>query len=157
MLAAVLPFVIQLFNAGVVWGGQEAPLALGGFLERAAERPWSDGFWPLSMLLTTLFPTALHAGALIVTLFLWLIQPAAWRRSIVDGLASDDEKDLAWAAFRAGWLVVLTPIGAGALVLLIGYGILQLIGLIEPVGLLLLDAARLGIDLADVLVGPATP
>ena len=97
-------------------------------------------------------PDGLHAGALIISLFLWLIQPAEWRRSIVAGLQSDGAT-LAWAAARASWLVILTPIVAGALVVCLGWGLVRLIGLVEPVGRLLLDAAHLGIAGADWLVG----
>jgi hypothetical protein len=90
---------------------------------------------------------------LIISLFLRLIQPADWRRSIVARLRSDGTV-LAWAATRASWLVILTPIAAGLLVVLLGWGLARLVGLVEPVGLLLLDAAHLGMAAADRLVAP---
>ena len=111
-LAALLPFLVQLFNHFAVARGVAAPLELGGFLDDAVMEPWPKGFWPLSMLATTLIPTALHAGALLISVFLWLIQPAEWRQSIVAGLQSDGAT-LAWAAARASGLVILTPIVCG--------------------------------------------
>jgi hypothetical protein len=147
-LAALLPFVVQLFNLLAT-----PALALDGFLAAARDRPWPNAIWPVAMLLTTLIPTALHAGAVIIGLFLWLIQPTEWRRDIVAGLRSDGAA-LAWAATRASWLLILTPLAAGLLVVLLAFGLVRLIGLIEPVGLLLLDAAHFGIAAADLLADP---
>jgi len=39
-------------------------------------------------------------------------------------------------------------------VCLLGWGLVRLVGLVEPVGLLLLDAAHAGIAAADWLVAP---
>jgi len=101
-LAALLPFLVQLFNHLAVALGAAPPLELGGFLDDAVREPWPQGFWALSMLATTLIPTALHAGALIISLFLWLIQPAEWRRSIVAGLQSYGPRSPGRRRARAG-------------------------------------------------------
>jgi hypothetical protein len=45
--------------------------------------------------------------------------------------------------------VILTPIGAGLLVCVPGWGIVRLIGLVRPIAHLLLAAAWIGIALAD--------
>ena len=153
-LAALMPFVVQLVNDLIVWQGGAPPLALDTFLTGAVRQPWPNAFWALSMLVSTLVPTALHAGAVIVMLFLWFLQPSPWRRGIVRGLTvkgrtKKAKGELAWAATRASWLVVLTPIGAGLLVCVLGWGIVRLIGLFQPVAHLLLGAAGIGIKLAD--------
>ncbi len=156
VLAALMAFVVQLVNDLVIHSGGAAPLALDSFLNQAVRQPWPNAFWALSMLVSTLVPTALHAGAVIVTLFLWCLQPTAWRKDIerglmVKGRTARTKADLAWAATRASWLVILTPLVAGVLVCVIGWGIVRLIDVVKPVAHLLLGAAWLGIALADHL------
>jgi hypothetical protein len=151
-LAILLPFLIQLFNNAVLATGGEPPLALHGFLTRAVQRPWPDGAWALAMLLTTLIPTALHAGAAIAMLLLLPLQPAGWRTRLADGLAAADQDARAWAVARASWLVVLTPLVAGVLVIGLGYGLVRLLAAVwRPVAELLLEAALFGMAVADHL------
>jgi hypothetical protein len=148
----VAPFLIQAFNNVVLAAGGETPPALHGFLTRAVQRPWPDGFWALAMLLTTLIPTALHTGAAIVMLLLLPLQLAGWRARLAHGLAAAAKDARGWAVARASWLVVLTPVIAGVLVIGLGYGLAWLLGAVwRPVAELLLDAALYGIAQADNL------
>jgi hypothetical protein len=151
-LAILLPFLIQVFNDAVLAAGGAPPLALHGFLTRAVQRPWPDGAWAFAMLLTTLFPTALHAFATITMLLLLPLQPVGWRARLAAGLAARDDGVRAWAVTRASWLMVLTPLVAGVLVIALGYGLAWLLATVwHPVAQLLLDAALLGMAQADQL------
>jgi hypothetical protein len=69
----------------------------------------------------------------------------------VKGRTVKTKAELAWAATRASWLVILTPLVAGILVCVLGWGIVRLIDLFKPVAHLLLWAAWHGIALADQL------
>ncbi len=152
VLAVLLPFVIQAVNIGVVASGGDAPLELRGYLQVAAEHPWPDGAWAIAMLLTTLIPTALHAGAAIMMVLLLPLQLFGWRERLAAGLGAKNASDRAWAATRASWLVTLTPVVASALVVGIGFGLVWPIRAVcKPVAQLLLAAAEFGIASADRL------
>lgn len=151
-LAILLPFLVQLFNAGMVCLGEPGPIELRDYLQAVVANPWPDGAWALSMLLTTLIPTFLHAIVALITLFMWLIQPTHWRRAIVDGLSAEDLEARRWAILKATWLVILTPIVAGVVVVTAGYVLWQAVDLVgRPVAGWLHEAALLGIDLANGL------
>ena len=104
------------------------------------------------MLLTTLIPTALHAGAAILMLLLLPMQPLGWREWLAKGLAAQDDSARAWACTLASWLAILTPLLAGTMVIGLGYALVWLIGSVwQPVASLLLEAALFGMRRADHL------
>ncbi len=146
-LAVLLPFLIELFNLWSEAHGQPRPLALRSFLAEAVARPWPYGLWVLAMLLSTLFPTLLHAMALVARpVMLWLRKTEA-REQIAAGLILDQPSP---AAIRsAAWHMTWTWLIAIIAPLLVLAGLVLAIGAIwRPVGDLLLGAALDGMGLA---------
>jgi len=99
LLAMALPFVIQLFNLWCREAGLTEPLPLAAFLDQVVQRPWPKGIWVLTMLLSTLVPTALHAMVLIASPFMVWLRSDATRVRIAAGLSAKEPEH--WAYYDA--------------------------------------------------------
>lgn len=113
LLAITLPFVIELYNLWTVRSGLPQPLELRPFIDRAAQDPWPNAIWILLMLLSTLIPTLLHAGALIASpLALWLMPTLPKAKIALELVETDDPapwviRSAAWHQVRF-WLIAIT-------------------------------------------------
>lgn len=150
-LAVLLPFVIEVFNLWSVHNGNPKPLALEGFIEQAVEKPWPNAVWVLLMLLSTLVPTLLHAGALVPALLMAWLHPNAKRARIAHELVTNASpspaaiRSAAWHMTRTWLIAIVSPI------LMLGL-IVWLVGVLwGSVGGWLAGAAYWGIDLAHAL------
>jgi hypothetical protein len=65
-MAFLLAFGFEAYDQIAAAQGQRA-FDLGPYLEAAADHPWTDGLWLTVMLLSTLFPTALHVVVLLAS------------------------------------------------------------------------------------------
>ena len=75
-LAATLPLIVGWFNQLVAPDIGHTPFPLGGttgYICQVRADPWGQGSWAMLMLISTLFPTALHAPAALTAL---LVVPA---------------------------------------------------------------------------------
>jgi hypothetical protein len=121
-LAWSMPRVIEFFDVTLRWLGSPPSLALGDYLCRSALDPLGQGLWASLMLLSTLFPTAVHLAFLLATLFAWILRRGGSWRTRADHLLGDGPPppaDLsareratagAWAAPVGGTAVALPPI-----------------------------------------------
>ena len=120
------------------------------YLEQAAARPWTDGFWATFMLLSTFLPTFLHLAAALASLMLFWFYPTESRVRLAAALGAPEPTPEAYR--RAAWHFALhRPLFYLAAALLFGlvvWGILWLIGQAEPVPQILYGVARAGIETA---------
>ena len=136
MLARTLPWAVEQFNAWIVWGGGTPSFELGDYLCAAAREPWSTGLWATLMLLSTLFPTALHAMAALASPLaagaLWLQR----NETLAKRLKSETSGSPAFeavvddAAVHFAWTWIGVWILAGVLVTVAFIGLLWLGNLI---------------------------
>ena len=148
LLAVALPFAIELFNLWALARGEAKPLELGAFLEAARQQPWPNALWVLLMLASTVFPTLLHAMALVASpVMIWLGSDAG-RERLAAELTSSDPPPLS-AVREASWHLVWTWLTAFVAPLLMLALFLAAIGMAwEPVGEVLLGAAHRGVGMA---------
>lgn len=139
-MAWLLAFGIE---ASAFWF--DLSLELESYVIAAAESPWTTGFWATFMVLSTLFPTAVHfvlaVGAITMA---WSGNPLrAWAaRKLASGNEAEWLGPQLYLTF--GWLVPTLLVPA-ALIWLIG----QAVGVIEPLPDALRDTALDGIATAQ--------
>lgn len=145
LLAIALPFMIELFNLWAEASGVSKPLELRAFLNRAVSQPWPDGLWVLAMLLSTLFPTLLHAMALVASpVMIWLGSDVRRQGIAAELVATNPPSPAAvryasWHLARTWLIAIIAPLAVVA-------ASVTLIGVVwEPVGDILLGAAVRGI------------
>jgi hypothetical protein len=162
-MAFLLAFGFEAYDQIAAAQGQHA-FDLGPYLEAAADHPWTDGLWLTVMLLSTLFPTALHVVVLLASPLALITLPTERRLQLAGELETWDEQPERHASIqrRAGQYVArerhgAIAIAAGLFVLLTG-GLLALInfglGMLEPgqsVAHLVLGIAEAGRATADAL------
>lgn len=159
-MAFLLAFGFEGYNQLAEAQGKAA-FGLLPYLQVAADHPWTDGLWLTVMLLSTLFPTALHIVALLASPIALITLPTAKRLALAGDLDHYRAQPNRQAGIqrRAGQWVArerhgALALAAGLFVLLVG-GLLALInaglGMLDPgqsVAHLVLWVAGRGIDLA---------
>lgn len=103
------------------------PLPLRPFIDQVIKKPIPDGIWVLTMLCSTLVPTAIHAMILLASPVTVWLRSDSRREDIADGLVATPPRDgaireasrhlmearlIGFIAFAAFMIIFLTAIRA---------------------------------------------
>jgi hypothetical protein len=150
-LAFTLPTAIEACNSFgfAVWGAR--PLDLTDYLDQAAARPWTEGFWAAFILLSVFLPTFLHFSAALATLLLSWFYPTEGRIRLAAALSAPEPTlEQAEAYRRAVWYFSfyrpLFYLAAGSLFAFLVWGMVRLTGYAERVPQIMHSVARAGIE-----------
>lgn len=150
-LAVALPLVIELLN---LLGNQRSELQnieLRSLITQTVQAPWPNALWIGLMLLSTLCPTLLHAGALIASpLAFWLV-PDNQKYAIQVGLTVHNDPNPDAIRYAAWHQVHFWIIAIAAPIALLALFIWTLSSLTGGIARHLIWAADIGIWLAHWL------
>lgn len=152
MLVVVLAFIVAAYDLWSIAPAADPPLILDPIIGQAAQQPWPNAIWIVTMLLSTLVPTFLHAGVLIASpLALWLV-PNDKRHAIKIGLLIHDNPNPDAIRYAAWYQVHFWVIAIVFPLALLAFFIAVINSLTDGVAAHLVWAAEIGIWFAHHLI-----
>lgn len=137
LIAFLLPRIADLVNGFAVWAGSDLALQLwepGGLVCQTARDPWGEGAWPMLMLLSTLVPTALHFGMVLLSFWAswWLrlfeapeVAAGLRKGEAIGGTALTAAIDEAASRLTWAWFGAIVTFSALLTLLWVGFGQLE--------------------------------